>query len=210
MEESSVSEAVRLAWGTLLDKATTERVVDAFLRENPSLLGQCLNFHNFGHGGMWIIPQKLIDPGAIARKGLKPDYLFGGKSSDGIFWCVAELKGPGERLFNRYGTGKKSVRFSQAANEGICQLLQYMDYCSSQQSYLRDHLKLQEFREPKGFLIVGRESEFENDSELQDLKAAWNRISGGKIMLRTYDALLRSTAGSWASTEHFQALTGGP
>lgn len=39
-----------------------------------------------------------------------------------------------------------------AANEGTCQLLQYMDYCNSAQSFFRDHFHLNDFREPRGFL----------------------------------------------------------
>lgn len=203
LEESSVAAAVKLAFSSLLEKGSSETDADNFLRENPSLIGQCLNFTNFGHHGMWVIPQKLIDPGATPkRKGLKPDYLFGGKNSDGFFWCVAELKGPQDKLFKRAADDRKTISFSATANEGICQLLQYMDYCSSAQSYFRDHFGLIDFREPKGFLIIGRESELENDAQLQELKAAWNRVSGGRIMLRTYDALLRSNSSSWGEVEH--------
>lgn len=202
VEENSVKAAVKLAFSNLLKNGATETDADTFLRENPALIGQCLNFTNFGHHGMWVIPQKLIDPGASPkRKGLKPDYLFGGKNSDGFFWCVAELKGPQDRLFKRANDSRNTISFSTIVNEGICQLLQYMDYCSSAQSYFRDHFGLNDFREPRGFLIVGREAEFENDCQLQELKSVWNRVSGGRIMLRTYDALLRSDSTSWVDAE---------
>ena len=142
------------------------------------------------------------DPGANPkRKGLKPDYLFGGKNSDGFFWCVAELKGPQDRIFRRASDDRKTVAFSAVANEGICQLLQYMDYCTSTQSYFRDHFGLNNFRDPRGILVIGREAELESDFQLQELKAAWNRISGDKLMIRTYDALLRSNGSSWAESE---------
>lgn len=200
VEEKSVATAVERAFSTLLASGATETDADTFLRENPALIGQCLNFTNFGHHGMWVIPQKLIDPGVgPKRRGLKPDYLFGGKNSDGFYWCVAELKGPQDLLFKR--SPKGGISFSSVANAGICQLLQYIDYCSSAQSYFRDHFGLKDFREPKGFLVIGRESEFEKDDQFQELKAAWNRVSGNKIMIRTYDALLRSTGGSWAGAE---------
>lgn len=189
----SVKTAAKLAFSTLLEQGVTEADADDFLRDNPALVGQCLNFTNFGHHGIWVIPQKLIDPGANPkRKGLKPDYIFGGKNSDGFFWCVAELKGPQDKLFKRANDGRRTISFSAVANEGICQLLQYMDYCSSAQSYFRDHFGLNDFREPRGFLIIGREEEFESNAQLQELKAAWNRVSGGRILLRTYDVLLRS------------------
>lgn len=203
LEESSVEAAVKLAFSNLLTTDASETVADNFLRENPALIGQCLNFTNFGHHGMWVIPQKLIDPGANPkRKGLKPDYLFGGKNSDGFFWCVAELKGPQDKLFKGAADDRRAISFSAVANEGICQLLQYMDYCTSAQSYFRDHFGLNDFHEPRGFLIIGREAELEADKQLQELKAAWNRLSGGRIMLRTYDALLRSDSSSWAEDEH--------
>lgn len=202
-EPGSVSSAVGLAFSELLNDGVGESAVDLFLRKNPALLGQCLNFTNFGHHGMWVIPQKLIDPGATPRrKGLKPDYLFGGRNSDGFFWCVAELKGPNERLFKRSKNARGAPSFSAAANEGICQLLQYMDYCNSSQSFFRDHFHLNDFREPRGFLIIGREAELEDDPQLQDLRAAWNRTSGGRLMIRSYDALLRSTSASWGDVEH--------
>jgi hypothetical protein len=202
VEQSRVKDAVKLAFSDLLDKGANETDADIFLRANPALLGQCLNFTNFGHHGMWVIPQKLIDPGAApGRKGLKPDYVFGGKSSDGFFWCVAELKGPQDKLFRRASDDRKTVSLSATASEGICQLLQYMDYCSSQQSFFRDHFKLSDFREPRGFLVIGREDEFETDDQLQELKAAWNRLSGGRILIRTYDAILRSHSASWDPEE---------
>lgn len=165
---SEVTEAVRSAFSELLNYGAGETAADSFLRKHPALLGQCLNFTNFGHHGMWVIPQKLIDPGATPkRRGLKPDYLFGGRNSDGFFWCVAELKGPNERLFKRSKNARCTPSFSAAANEGICQLLQYMDYCNSAQSFFRDHFRLNDFREPRGFLIIGREAELEYDPQLE-------------------------------------------
>lgn len=202
VDSGAVDTATHKAFVELLQSGANETVADSFLRKNPAFLGRCLNFTNFGHHGMWVVPQKLIDPGATpSRKGLRPDYLFGGKNSDGFYWCVAELKGPNALLFKR-GKNGKNISFSEAANHGICQLLQYMDYCNANQSYFRDHFKLTDFREPRGFLIIGRENELELDEQLQELKSAWNRISGGRIMIRSYDALLRSTTSSWGDVEH--------
>lgn len=200
VEPKQVESAVALAFSNLLDKPECiETDADEFIKLNPALLGQCLNFTNFGHHGTWVVPQKLVDPGAnTIRKGKKPDYLVGGKNSDGFYWCVVELKGPNDSLFKKSGS---EVSFSAKANEGICQLLQYIDYCSANQAFLRDHFKLNEFREPRGFLIIGREAELQDD-QLKDLRSAWNRISGGRLMIRSYDALLRSNSSSWASVEH--------
>ncbi|GGL37110.1 hypothetical protein GCM10009091_18800 [Pseudomonas brenneri] len=202
VKSSAVSNATKKAFMELLKDGVSETVVDSFLRKNSAFFGQCLNFTNFGHHGMWVVSQKLIDPGATpSQKGLRPDYLFGGKNSDGFYWCVAELKSPSARLFKR-GKNGRNISFSETANQGICQLLRYMDYCSANQSFFRDHFKLTDFREPKGFLIIGREEELELDEQLQELKSAWNRSSGGRIMIRSYDALLRSSSSSWAEIEH--------
>ncbi|WP_157773876.1 Shedu anti-phage system protein SduA domain-containing protein [Variovorax atrisoli] len=201
-----VANAVSEAFGNLLRNGAGETEADQFIRSNPALLGQCLNFTNFGHHGMWVLPQKLIDPGASRkRRGLKPDYVFGGKSSDGFFWCVAELKGPQDKIFKRSGAEGRTISLSSVVNEGVCQLLQYIEYCSAQQAYIRDHFGLPSFREPIGFLVVGRDAEME-DEQLQELKSAWNKMAGGRIQIRTYDALLRSTSSSWTSEE--QAFSG--
>lgn len=195
---TALADAVKKAFGDLLDHGASETDADNFLQENSALLAQCLNFTNFGHHGTWVVPQKTIDPGAIPdRKGLKPDYLLGGKNSDGFHWCVAELKGPQDKLFKRVKDKRRTISLSSIANEGLCQLLQYMDYCNSAQAYFRDHFKLNDFKEPRGFLIIGREAEFENDKQLMDQKAMLNRVFGGRIIIRTYDALLRSTTSSW-------------
>lgn len=205
VDARAVEVATQRAFMELLQAGANETVADAFLRKNPAFLGRCLNFTNFGHHGMWVVPQKLIDPGATpSEKGLRPDYLFGGKNSDGFYWCVAELKGPNAHLFKR-GKNGKNISFSETANQGICQLLRYMNYCSASQNYFRDHFKLTDFREPRGFLIIGREKELEEDGQLQELKSAWNRISDGRIMIRSYDALLRSTKSSWAEVEFGRA-----
>lgn len=63
---------------------------------------------------------------------------------------------------------------------------------------MRDTLRLNDFREPEGCLIVGRESELSEDKRKQSLKAAWNRLSGGRLKIRTYDVFVRSTESSWS------------
>lgn len=207
VEAVHVENAAKDAFGTLFKNGAGETEADQFLRANPALLGQCLNLTNFGHHEMRVLPQKLIDPGARPkRRGLKPDYIFGGKSSDGFFWCVAELKGPQDRIFKRSGVEGRTISLSSTVNEGVFQLLQYIDYCSAQQAYIRDHFGLQNFREPIGFLIVGRDAEVEGDEQLQVLRSAWNRMCSGRIQIRTYDALLRSNSSSWIPEE--QAFSG--
>jgi hypothetical protein len=128
---------------------------------------------------------------------LKPDYIVGGKGSRGYSWFVVELKSPKDKLFTRGSAG--AISLSSVANQGICQLLRYIDYCSSAQSYLRDSLRLKEFREPKGFLIIGRESELSDDRDVQELSSALNRMTVGCVEIRTFDALVRSNTSTWVN-----------
>ncbi|HEV7473921.1 MAG TPA: Shedu anti-phage system protein SduA domain-containing protein [Pyrinomonadaceae bacterium] len=196
MEPSAIEDAQRLALKQLTN--ATETTIDGFLKEHPALLAGCMNFTMFGHHGSWVVPQQLIRPPSLDEiRGLKPDYLVGGKGSRGYSWFVVELKSPKDKLFTREKSG--TISLSSVANRGICQLLRYIDYCSSAQSYLRDSLRLKEFREPKGFLIIGREAELSGDRDVQELSSAFNRMTVGSIEIRTFDALVRSNTGTWVN-----------
>lgn len=174
----------------LIEKNCSEKDIDTFLKANTDALAKCMDLTHFGHHGTWVIPQQEIRPPSTAvQKGLKPDYLIGGKGSDGYRWLVVELKGANQNIFVEKNG---HIYFSSIVNRGICQLLGYIDYCSSAQGYLRDTLKLTGFREPEGVLVVGRESELINNRAKQDMKAAWNRITANRIQIRTYDAFIRN------------------
>ena len=122
------------------------------------------------------------------HKGLIPDYILGGRSSGGFEWFVLELKGVNHTLFIE---SKKLLYLSSTANKAVCQTIEYIDYCSSIQSHLRDSFKLTDFRGPKGLILLGREDEFSKSKRREALKAAWNRFMGNKIEIRTYDSMLR-------------------
>ncbi|WLE99306.1 MAG: DUF4263 domain-containing protein [Candidatus Electrothrix communis] len=160
------------------------------LKSNPAVLVNCLKFLKSGNHGAWVIPQQQIKPSVgKSDKGHIPDYILGGNSSDGFSWFVLELKGVEHKLFKV--DGNKKLYLTSVLNAAVCQTLEYIDYCAEHQSYLRDGLKLNDFREPKGLILIGKEGEVENDSRLQKAKAAWNRYLGPKIEIRTYDSLLR-------------------
>lgn len=180
----------------LVNKRSGEREIDKFFKTNSGLLAKCMNFVQFGHHGVWVLSQPQIKPPqTINQKGMKPDYIVGGKGSDGFKWFVVELKGSDQSVFTEKNG---NICFSSVVTKGICQLLGYIDYCSSAQGYFREILKLNRFREPDGFLIVGREKELEENQRKQDMKAAWNRITSNRLQIRTYDALLRSHNTTWA------------
>lgn len=173
----------------LINDEADETEIDVFLRQHLPILALCLSFFSTGHHGTWIIPQQSIRPNLNHREqGLKPDYLIGGKSSDGFTWWVLELKGVNENIFAN-SNGK--ICFTQTANRGVFQLLEYIDYCSEAQSFMREVLGLKRFREPKGILLIGRDAEMVQDPRRERLKSAWNRANRA-LQVRTYSALLRA------------------
>lgn len=101
-------------------------------------------------------------------------------------WFVLELKGADQRAFTRRG---KQVLLSATANQGVCQLLTYIDAASKSQGYLRDELRLKGFREPRGVLLIGTEEET-SDEACRAFKAAWNQVNP-RLQIRSYSALLR-------------------
>jgi len=173
----------------LIERKSGEKEVDLFIRDNPAVLTAALKFAATGHHGAWVLTQQMIRPKlGITKPGLIPDFIIGGKSSDGFEWWVVELKGVDAQLFSYKG---ESLQLSDTLNKGICQLLGYIDYCDETQSIIRDQLKLNNFRRPNGLIIIGNEEELESDERKQKLKAAWNKINSSRLEIRTYGALLR-------------------
>lgn len=172
----------------LVDKGAGEIEIDKFLRNNKEILSNALSFFRTGHHGSWIIPQQDIKP-STHEPGLRPDYLIGGKNSDGFTWGIIDLKSSDAKIFSKEGN---RVFFSNIVNKGVFQVLEYMNYCSKMQTYMREGLNLVNFRETSGLLIIGREKELDENSQRKELRAAWNRLTNGNLCVRTYDALLRA------------------
>ena len=182
----------------LVQSDASETDLDAFIRKNPVVLTATLRAASTGHHGAWVLSQPMIrNKIRQDRPGLIPDYIVGGKSSDGFEWWVVELKGANAKLFT--GDNKRRLHMSSTLNRGICQLLSYTDYCAEIQSTLRDEFGLTHFREPKGLILIGREQELEDDEQKQKLKAAWNRAVDSSLEIRTFDSLLRAFAQDYQS-----------
>lgn len=174
----------------LVTDRASEKDLNEFVKDNPAILLSLLQWTRTGHHGAWVISKATVRPHLPGdRRGYIPDFLLGGKSSDGFTWWVVELKGADANLFSKRGN---YYRLSYNANHGVCQLLNYIDYCAEIQQHLRDQYGLTGFREPDGFLIIGREDEFEYDREREKLKAAWNRAVGTKLHIRTWSSLVRA------------------
>lgn len=190
VEQNAVTMKQVEGYRQLIEQRSGETALDSFIRDNKELLVSTLDFISTGHQGSWVLPQQPIKTALRSvDSGLIPDYLVCGKNSDGLAWWVIEFKGADEPLFNINADGR--ISFGAAANKGILQLLEYIDFCDEHQSTLRDQLKLPDFREPRGMLIIGRETEIEETHRLQKVKAAWNRLVGGRLEIRTHDALIR-------------------
>jgi Domain of unknown function (DUF4263) len=172
----------------LIEQSASETEIDHLIRGEPNLLSSILHFASTGHHGGKVYPQQVIRPTVKGEvKGLIPDYLISGESSEGTSWWVLEFKGPGEKIFT--GSGE-SIRLSDTANKGLLQIHNYVEFCKEHQSSLREALRLQSFSEPRGILLIGRETEF-SDSHRQRMKKA---VGGeqAQIRIRTWDSFLRS------------------
>jgi hypothetical protein len=132
-------------------------------------------------------------PLTAAQTGMKPDYIIGGRNSEGFLWMVVELKGVDQPLFVQKG---KRLALSSYANQGLCQLLEYIQYCNCAQNYLREQLRLTDFNNPKGLLLIGRQSEIDGDPRKKSLRRQINAAFSNQIEIRTYDALVRSNVTS--------------
>jgi Domain of unknown function (DUF4263) len=174
------------AFAKLVNGEVSEREIERFLSDNREVLSMVAALFHTGHHMSWLYPKEQIRPPSGAIGGLIPDYLLAGASSNGVEWLVLELKGADARAFDKR---RKRVRLSREANEGICQLLNYIDYATRNQAYMRDELKLTGFRDPRGVLLIGTEVE-SNDPQVQDFKRAWNQYNP-TIKIQSYNRILR-------------------
>lgn len=173
----------------LVESNASETEIENFLKNNKNILANILRLLNTGHQGAWGIPKQVMRPhGPGNQKGHIPDYILGGHSSNGFEWYVLELKGANQKILTETSN---RLYFGSDANKAICQVIEYIDYCAEVQVYLRDTFKLKDFREPKGLILIGRETEFSNDKRREKFKSAWNRFMRHKIEIRTFDSLIR-------------------
>jgi len=186
IHESSLQPTVVEGLRELVARNAGEREIDTYISKHRVLLTALLDFKNTGHHAAWVIPKKAVRSKVSNEvPGLIPDFLVGGKNSYGITWYVVELKGAEHCLFTKSGG---SLYLSTTANRGLCQALEYMHFCNTRQTYLRDTLKLYGFTSADAFIFIGRESETVSPRE-KALKSAIN--SNPRLQIRSYDALLR-------------------
>jgi len=186
--EDLTSEVVK-GFEKLVHSNSGETALDNYLTENPSILSAFLNTFSTGHNGSWVIPKQNIKMKVGVDPGLIPDFLVGGQSSFGITWYVVELKGANNKLFTRKQSGK--MAFTEYANEAFLQTLGYINYCQWDAAYLRSQKIMPELRDINTVLILGRDSETNDDPKMKELKAGLNNFSNN-ISIRSFDAVLRA------------------
>jgi hypothetical protein len=169
----------------LVHNSASERKIEEYFGRNREVLSLAVWMFATGHHMSWIFPKEQIRPSFGSVGGLIPDYLVAGADSGGVHWFVLEPKGVDKRAFTKIG---KRVSLSADANKGVCQLLNYIDLSSRDQTYLRDGLELTGFREPQGMLLIGTEDET-HDLQVRNFKSAWNRLNS-KVQIRSYSGLL--------------------
>lgn len=174
---------------SLVEQRAGERAIETFLSANREVLSLAVWMFSTGHHMSWIFPKLEVRPPVGADGGLIPDYLLAGASSEGVRWFVLELKGADKAAFVKRG---KRVALSLDANNGVCQLLNYIDQSARDQAYLRDGLKLSGFREPQGILLIGTDEET-RDSQVANFKQAWNRMNP-RLQIRSYSGFARVVA----------------
>jgi hypothetical protein len=142
-----------------------------------------------GYDGAWVISKQLIRSSMSANEnGLIPDFIVGGCNPCCFSWFVLEFKGADQQMLSE---SNNYLHFSSTVNMTIGQVVEYIDYCASAQSFLRESLCLTDFTGVKGLIIVERESELSDDPRREKFRSAWNRFMGHRIEILTYDAILR-------------------
>lgn len=170
----------------LLDSGRNETAIHRYLTEYPELLYRALYKTSTGHHKMKILSKQSLIPKSPESKGMIPDFILGAKSSEGWGWFVIELKGYNDPLFS---ISKSEIGLSSIANKGVCQILEYIDKSTEIQSHIRDMFKLEDFRNPKGILLLGKKSEIEDEPRKKNLRRMFHEMMPD-VMLLSYDCLI--------------------
>lgn len=171
----------------LIKNKATETDIHSFLEQNPQIFGQLLRLYRTGHHSFTVYSKQELTPHIKDKnKGMIPDFIIGGENSDGWQWWIIELKSPSDPIFIEKG----GWHFSDVANKGICQLMEYVSMSNKIQGHLRDHFGFKDFNNPRGILLIGSEDEF-TDPKKQNLKRSFNNFMTKQFEIRTFSWLLR-------------------
>lgn len=170
----------------VLRTSGNETDIHKYLAAYPELFYGALYRTGKGHHGMKVLSKQMLTPKTPLSKGMIPDFIVGGDSSEGWGWFIIELKGYNEPLFS---ISESEIFLSSIANRGVCQLLEYIDKGSEIQTFVRDTLGLLEFRDPHGILIIGSSDELRHPRK-KILRRVINNLTP-RISIINYDSIYR-------------------
>ena len=165
------------AFKQLLEMATDERSIHAYLKANPIWLVQPFSS---GHG-RWVYPSKYLGSQH------EMDFLILTKDSSGFEWTTVELEPPNEKPFLKNGTPGKRLR------DALNQIDQWRIWLRNNLSYAQKPstekgLGLTNITgRTKALIIIGREVDFPESTN------EWRRVQRDdyNIRIHSYDWLLR-------------------
>jgi Shedu protein SduA, C-terminal len=164
-----------------LDKATSERELQAFFESHPNLLIQDLE----GGQGRWVVPQKRLGSEFVT------DFVIGERHSFGFQWQAVEIENPLAPLFTM--KGNPSAELTHA----IRQITDWRAWIKRNQNYTSRCREAQGLElididsSVRGLILIGRERNLDpttNDRRRQ-------LVQDLQIDIHTYDWVARGSIG---------------
>jgi Domain of unknown function (DUF4263) len=162
-----------------LDKATSERELQAFFEGHPNLLIQ----HIGGGHGRWVVPQKRLGSEFVT------DFVIGERHSFGFQGQAVEIESPLVPLFTK--KGDPSAKLTHA----IRQITDWRAWIKRNQDYASRHREAQGLglididSSVRGLILLGRERNIDpttNDRRRQ-------LVQDLQIDIHTYDWVVRGS-----------------
>jgi hypothetical protein len=164
-----------------LEKATSERELQAFCESHPNLLIE----HLGGGHGRWVVPQKRLGSEFVT------DFVIGERHSFGFQWQAVELESPLAPLFTKKGD------FSADLTHAIRQITDWRTWIKRNQDYASRRREAQGLglididSTVRGLILIGRERDLDpttNDRRRQ-------LVQDLQIDIHTYDWVVRGSIG---------------
>ncbi len=172
---------------TVLDKATREADMQAFLQSNPQAIVQ----HLGGGHGRWVIPQKRLGAEHV------PDFVIGERHSFGFEWQVVEIESPSAKMFTK--SGNPSTTLSHAIRQITdwrAWLRRNQDYASRPQ--IMSGLGLTDIDANSiGLILLGRRNEVDPSTS----ERRRQMCADLNIQIHSYDWLVSNMLGRIESLE---------
>lgn len=160
----------------IVEQASDERPIQAYLQQNPQLLTVSL----LGGRDRHCLPQKRLGSEYV------PDFMLAEVDSLGIHWLVVELETPNSKVLTKRGD------LEQHAREGVKQVRDWREWLTPNVYYARGRrseggLGLYDIADTvPALVLVGRRSRIiESSRAVRAQHRSWDRID-----IHTYDWLI--------------------